>query len=104
MARRTFLRGAAAGAGVAIGLPALDVMFDGNGLAHADGTSAPSRFGVWFFGNGIRRAHWIPAGEGEGWAPGEELAPLVDAGLKPWINVVTGYEIKTATHPHHSGM
>ena len=35
----------------------------------------------------------------------QELAPLVaPAGLRPYITPITGYEIKTATHPHHSGM
>ena len=33
-----------------------------------------------------------------------EMVPLVDAGLRVDLNIVSGLHIKTATHPHHSGM
>ncbi len=103
--RRTFLRGAlATGATVALGTPLLDAMLDSHGVAHAGGEPLPSRFGLWFFGNGVRPEHWIPTGTGADWTPGAELRPIVDGGLKPYVSVVTGAEIKTATHPHHSGM
>lgn len=102
LARRTFLRGVlAGGATVAVGLPILDVMLNDNGTAFADGDDLPTRFGVWFWGNGIRPEYWIPTGTVD-WTPSEELMPL--AGVKRWVSVVTGCEIKTATHPHHSGM
>jgi hypothetical protein len=103
LSRRTFLRGAAGGAAVAVGLPALEAMFDAHGEALADGGPIPKRFGVWFFGNGVRRAHWIPDATGPGWVPKAELAPFGGA-LKAYVSPVTGLEIKTATHPHHSGM
>jgi hypothetical protein len=97
------LRGMLAGGGaVAIGLPALDIMLDDSGTAYADGVEIPTRFGVWFWGNGVRRQHWIPSGEGADWVAGEELLPL--EGVRPWMHVLTGFAIKTATHPHHSGM
>jgi hypothetical protein len=103
--RRSFLRGAlATGAAFALGTPLLDAMLDDHGVAHAGGEPLPSRFGLWFFGNGVRPEHWVPTGTGTGWAPGAELRPIVDAGLTPWVSVVSGCEIKTATHPHHSGM
>lgn len=102
MNRRTFLRGALGGAVATIALPPLEAMFDAHGRAHADGTPIPDRFGVWFWGNGIRREHWIPDQTGPGWQPKGELAPLND--LRDSFSVVTGYEIKTASHPHHSGM
>lgn len=103
--RRTFLRGAlAAGGAVALGTPLLDAMLDEHGVAHAGGSPLPSRFGLWFFGNGVRPEHWVPAATGTEWSASSELAPLLDAGLKPWLSVVTGCEIKTASHPHHSGM
>jgi len=102
--RRTFLRGAlATGGAFALGTPLLDAMLDDNGVAHAGGEPLPTRFGLWFFGNGVRPEHWNPSGTTD-WAPGAELAPIVDAGLRPWVSVITGTEIKTATHPHHSGM
>lgn len=102
--RRTFLRGVLQGTAVSVGLPALDMMFDSTGKALADGTS-PRRFVLWFWGNGVRRAHWIPDGVGPSWTPRSEMAPLVaDPALKPYLAPITGFEIKTATHPHHSGM
>jgi len=102
--RRTLLRGMLGGAAVGVALPALDIMLNDNGTALAVGDAIPTRFGVWFWGNGVRREHWVPDGTGAGWTPRAELQPLVDLGLRPWLNVLTGFEIKTATHPHHSGM
>ncbi|WP_157069541.1 DUF1552 domain-containing protein [Sandaracinus amylolyticus] len=104
MKRRTFLRGVlATGAAVSVGVPILDTMLDENGVAFAGGEPLPVRFGVWFWGNGVRPERWTPSGAVD-WTPSEELAPLATAGVKPWVSVVTGCEIKTATHPHHSGM
>ena len=37
LARRTFLRGAAGGVAVSVGLPVLDIMLNENGTALADG-------------------------------------------------------------------
>jgi len=102
MKRRTFLRGMVGGASVALGLPALDAMLGTHGTAYADGTPIPTRFGVWFWGNGVRPEHWTPSGTGTGWTPSAELAPL--SGLRDYISVVSGGTIKTGTHPHHSGM
>ena len=100
--RRTMLKGLVAGVAASIALPTLNAMLNSHGTALADGKPIPKRFGVWFWGNGVRRAHWIPAGTGEGWTPGAELAPLNV--VKEYVSPITGLEIKTATHPHHSGM
>jgi hypothetical protein len=100
--RRTFLRGVIGGATVAIGLPALDLMFNENGTAHAGGGAPATRFGVWFWGNGVKPDRWVPSGTGTGWTPSEEMMPL--AGVRDYVSPCTGFEIKTATHPHHSGM
>lgn len=101
--RRTVLRGLlATGAAVTVPLPALDVFCNANGTAWATGAAFPDRFGVWFWGGGIKPDRWTPPTTGAGWTPSSELAPLarhVDV-----VSVVTGCEIKTATHPHHSGM
>lgn len=109
LSRRTFLRGVLGGAAVAVALPPLEAMFNSSGTALADG-SVPRRFGVWFWGNGVRQEHWIPGGTGADWTCSDQLAPLAGAdlppekSLRPWLNILTGMEIKTATHPHHSGM
>jgi hypothetical protein len=103
--RRTFLRGVLGGATVSVALPPLEAMFNAHGDALAQGQPIPKRFGLWFFGNGIRRAHWIPDGTGLGWQARAELEPLArNAALKSYVSPVTGFEIKTATHAHHSGM
>ena len=104
LSRRTLLRGLLGGSALTVGLPALEAMFDGNGERLAHGAAIPQRFGVWFWGNGVRRAHWIPDGTGANWTPRAELAPLVAAGVKEYVSPISGLEIKTATHPHHSGM
>jgi hypothetical protein len=101
MDRRTFLRGLLLGAGVSVALPPLEAMLGPNGDTWADGGPLPRRFGVWFWGNGVRPERWTPGGTNN-WTPSEELAPLAD--LVPYVSVVTGCEIKTGTHPHHSGM
>jgi|LNFM01.1.fsa_nt_gb hypothetical protein len=102
--RRTVLKGLFGGAVVGVALPTLECMLDVNGEALAQGRPLPKRFGIWFWGNGVRRAHWTPNGTGPGWTPRGEMQPLIDAGLRDWFSPVTGCEIKTATHPHHSGM
>ena len=100
--RRTVLRGTLGGTVLSFALPPLEAMLGTTGAALADGTALPTRFGVWFWGNGVRPEHWVPTGTGTGWSPSTEVAPLAD--LRDYISPVTGCEIKTATHPHHSGM
>ncbi|MCB9765805.1 MAG: DUF1552 domain-containing protein [Alphaproteobacteria bacterium] len=102
ISRRTLLRGMMAGAAVAVPLPLLEAMFWRRGQALATEAVAPDRFGLWFWGNGTRPEHFVPSTTGSGWSPSAELSPL--SGLVPYLSVVSGCEIKTATHPHHSGM
>lgn len=101
LSRRTFLRGVLGGAAVGVGLPLLDVMSPPFARAEMAG---PTRFGIWFWGNGVRREHFFPKPTQTGtvWDMPEELAPLAD--VRPYVSVLSGLEIKTATHPHHSGM
>lgn len=100
--RRTVLRGLLGGAAVSVGLPTLEAMLDVNGEALATGDPLPDRFGLWFWGNGVRPERWIPTTTGSNWTPRDETMPLLP--LREYISVVSGCEIKTATHPHHSGM
>lgn len=96
--RRTFLRGL----GAALALPPLEAMFNNNGDAHADGSLLPRRFGVFFFGNGVRLSRWIPQTRGAAWSLSDELAPL--ASVKDYVNVVTGYNANVACcRGHHGG-
>ena len=99
LSRRTMLRGA----GAALALPTLEAMLDGHGTAYAQGAALPLRFVVWFFGNGVLRSKWNPAVTGANWQLTEQLQPL--AAVKPYVNVVTGYDIKTPNaRGHHNGV
>ena len=102
MKRRTFLRGLLAGSTVSVGLPLFEYLLSSSGEALADGSAIPDRFGLWFWGNGVKPDRWVPSTVGANWTPSEELAGLAD--LVPYVSLVTGTEVKTATHPHHSGM
>lgn len=100
--RRALLRGTLAGSTVMVGLPLLDIMLDGHGEALADGTEIPTRFGVWFWGNGVRPEYWVPTSTGSNWTPNVETEPLL--AVRDYVSVASGCQIKSATHPHHSGM
>lgn len=50
LSRRSFLRGAG---GVAVALPTLEIMLNGNGDAYANGVALPKRFGVCFGGHAL---------------------------------------------------
>lgn len=102
ISRRAMLRGVLGGGLVSIGLPPLDVFFNTNGTAYADGSALPRRFGLCMWGNGMIPDRWVPSGLGSEFEFSEELAPL--ASLRDYVSVVTGYEVKTPnTIPHFSG-
>lgn len=95
--RRTFLHGL----GTAIALPALEAMSGLGSRARAGGI-APQRLLVFFFGNGVIPERWTPGDTGPDWTPSEELAPL--AGVKDYVSVVSGFDVKTPDHQmHHTG-
>src|SRR5688572_28165302 len=102
--RRTVLRGKLTGGlGVALALPRLGAMLNGNGTAYADGTPIKPRFLSWFFGNGIEPANWVPAatGTGDAWTLSHSLQPLLE--YKPWLSVISGLEVKVPyTQAHKS--
>lgn len=100
--RRTVLRGLLGGAAVAIGLPALDIFLNDSATAHADRTSFPRRFGIFFWGNGVLPDRWIPESTGRGWKLSPLLAPLEP--VREHISVVTGMKICTGDgEPHGAG-
>jgi len=65
--RRAMLKGLLGGTLVGVGLPMLEAMLDSNGTAFADGDALPTRFGLWFFGNGVRLDSWTPTSTGANW-------------------------------------
>ena len=102
LSRRQLLRGILGGAAVTIALPTLDAMLGKNGNAFADGTPIPKRFGIFFWGNGVRLAEWNPAATGAGYALSSALSPL--AKVKNYVSVVSGMSVKTGNERgHHAG-
>jgi uncharacterized protein DUF1552 len=98
LSRRDVLRGA----GALVALPTLEAMLGSGGVAYADGTPLPLRFGIFFFGNGVIRSRWVPAQVGATWSLSEELSPL--ANVKDYVNVASGREIKVPDlRGHHNG-
>ena len=104
--RRTVLRGAIGGVAISVGLPPLEAMFNANGNAYAQGAAAlPKRLGIFFWGNGVKLDRWVPTNTGAGWTPSPSLQPFADAGVKDYVNVVTGMNIKSGNERgHHSGL
>ena len=101
--RRMFLRGLAAGGAITVGLPLFEMLLNDHGDAMANGEELPTRFGLWFFGNGVRLHSWTPT-QGADWqVPNDgQLAALVPH--KEYVSVCSGLDVKTPRHPHHSGM
>ena len=101
--RRAVLRGAAYGGLSALALPVLDIMLNDNGTALAQSNEAlPKRFGVYFWGNGVRLAQWTPDTQGAGFELTEELAPLMP--VRDYISIVSGMSIKSGNERgHHAG-
>jgi hypothetical protein len=99
-----FLRGVLGGAAVAVGLPLFDFMLNNHGEALANGDEIPTRFGLWFFGNGVHLGTWTPPTVGPDWTvPGDyALAALLP--YKEHVSVISGLSVMTPRHPHHSGM
>lgn len=85
----------------AVGLPPLEAMLNGNGTAHADGTPIPVRFGIWYWGSGVRRERFFPSTPGPNWEITPELAPL--EGVRSEINVLGGFSVREGGIVHHIG-
>ena len=100
--RRTVLRGMLAGGiAVSLPLPRMIGMLNGNGTAYAGGAPLPTRYGTWFFGNGIIPPQWVPTatGQGSAWTLSPLLMPLQN--VKPYLSVVTGVGIKPPNNGAH---
>jgi hypothetical protein len=106
--RRRFLRGIGpAGALVRVGLPPLEAMFNSHGTAYAAGAAVPSRFVLWFNGNGIPERYWVPSEAG----PEYELTPCLTplARFRDDFQILTGLDNPSARKPgpgndHHRSM
>jgi Protein of unknown function (DUF1552) len=107
VSRRRFLRGlSAAGAVVRVGLPPLAAMLNSHGTAYAAAgkvaqTPIPSRFVLWFNGNGIPEQYWIPEQTGTDYALTPCLSPL--AAFRNDVHIVSGLDNPAARIPGPSG-
>ena len=92
--RRTMLKGVLAGTGlVTVGLPSLEIFAQDSGF--------PTRFGLFFWGNGMIPDRWVPPTTGPDYTLSDQLAPLGD--LKRFVTVVSGMSVKLPNViPHHS--
>ncbi len=103
LGRRTLLRGMLAGSAVAVGLPLMEAMLNGNGDAMADGAGLDTNFMTWFWGNGAYLPTFEPTTVGADWQLSESLAPL--APVKDYVNLVTGLQNRCRNIiTHHEGM
>jgi hypothetical protein len=96
--RRRFLQGVLGGATVGVGVPWLEAL---QPRAWATAPTYPSRFGVWFWGNGNKVDTWTPASEGFGWQPSAALTSLAD--LTDHVSVLSGYTMPVQGVGHHAG-
>src|SRR6476659_8547080 len=115
VSRRRFLRGIGlSGAAIRIGLPPLTAMFNSHGTAYAatkSGKAAempiPSRFVLWFNGNGIPEKYWIPEEAGPSYDMTPCLTPLVP--FRNDVHILSGLDNPAARLPgpgndHHRSM
>ncbi|MEM9190164.1 MAG: DUF1552 domain-containing protein, partial [Myxococcota bacterium] len=101
LSRRMVLRGALGAGAISVGVPYLDAMFDDHGTAFADGAAVPNRYGVWWWGNGIRREHWVPDREGPGFDLKAETEPF--AGVREYMTLLTGFDLPSNENVHNTG-
>ena len=101
--RRRFLRGMMAGGLTTVHLPIFEMFLQRKAYASTDGF--PTRFGLFYWGNGMRPDQWVPTGTGSNdeWELSSALSPL--QGLKDKVTVVSGMSLKTTNYsPHSSGL
>jgi len=100
--RRSLLRGMLGGGMVTVGLPMFEAFVNTNGTALANGDAFPTRFGMFFWGNGMLPDRWVPQGTGSGYTLSEQLQPL--APVRDQITVITNMQVRVPNQsPHGSG-
>jgi hypothetical protein len=98
--RRTFLRGVG---GAMLALPVLEAMLDRHGTALAQGRALPKRFGVFFWGNGVRLDRWNPSSTGPNYPLSPALQPL--SPVRDYVNVISNFKVRAAgPRGHHNGV
>lgn len=95
--RRHILRGMLGGAAVTVGLPSLGLFAPRS--ARAQESAFPTRFCLFFWGNGMLPDRWIPATTGLDWTLSEQLLPLADHQAD--LTLVTGHEVRIPNRIAH---
>ncbi|MFT5685597.1 MAG: hypothetical protein ACI8RZ_006551, partial [Myxococcota bacterium] len=102
LSRRHLLHGLLGGSAVSLALPWLEVMSHTGSVARASNSGFPTRFGLFFWGNGNRPDRWTPDGDGTEFTLSEELAPL--EALRDKLCIVSGMALPVENRlPHSSG-
>lgn len=99
LSRRLMLRGALGGLSATLALPLLEAMTP----KRARGQTMPAdpvRVGLWFWGCGVHRENFVPPTTGHNLTLKSQLQPF--AAVKPYLTIVTGYDVKTVSTGHHS--
>ena len=102
LSRRSFLRTLGLLSSLPIALPLFEMTLGRKAFGNS---GFPTRYGLFFWGNGNRVERWTPIGEGAGdaWSLSESLQPLQS--LKEKITVCSGYSTKVPNFfPHTSGL
>jgi len=98
LSRRVVLRGLFRGATVAVALPYLDCLLNGNGTALAQGAPLPVRFGTWFWGLGVTPGRWHPTTAGRDYDLLPELMPI--ASHQDKVTIFSGFDCLTDGKPN----
>jgi hypothetical protein len=102
LSRRHVLRGIMGGSAVSLALPWLEAMTIGTRAAYAGDSGFPTRFLLYFWGNGNLPEIWSPESTGEDFELTSQLSGL--ASIQHKICLVTGMSIKVPNvSPHSSG-
>ncbi|MBC8132062.1 MAG: DUF1552 domain-containing protein, partial [Deltaproteobacteria bacterium] len=63
------------------------------------------RLGLWFWGNGVKMPQWRPTTVGPNWMPATCTAPRAAPGIREYVNIVPGLDVKAGNERgHHSGL
>jgi hypothetical protein len=102
LSRRRFLRGVLGGMTAAVALPWLEATSGRVGSLMADSGAFPTRFGLFFWGNGVVPSAWIPTATGRDYELSYLLEPI--AAIKDKCTLVSGTALKVPNiEPHWSG-
>jgi hypothetical protein len=100
--RRRFLRGVLGGAVASVALPWFEASVGTTARVGANGGAFPTRFGLFFWGNGVVPSAWVPATTGRDFALSYLMEPL--APIRENLTVVSGTALKVPNlEPHWSG-